>query len=180
MILQHMNVTALMALLVCGLGCSYESAESLYSDAQQHVRDGELSAAVTLYQKIIAEYPDTPAAERAQKGIMLYRDLDRIEQNFPIRQAKDKLIETGRAVLLYQSRKGRWPERLGDLTPDYLRTEALDPWGRQLVYMVKRDGKGGFLLASLGSDGATGGSGEAIDMFIEDGRLVDRPSVNWP
>jgi len=83
-------------------------------------------------------------------------------------------------VLLYQSKTGRWPERLAELTPDYLRTVPLDPWGRQLVYMEKKGGKGGFLLATLGSDGASGGSGEAIDMFIEDGKLVNKPSVNWP
>jgi hypothetical protein len=174
-------VISLLILMMLGmLYCNRESADSLYRDAQQHVRDGELDAAVALYKKIIADYADTPTAERARKEMGLYRDLARIEQNFPVRQAKDRLIEAGRAVLLYHNTHRRWPERLADLVPEFLETEPVDPWGRQLVYMRKKQADDGFLLVMLGSDGASGGAGEAIDLFIEDGALVESPSVRWP
>jgi len=174
------SVLVISLFMLSMLYCNRESADSLYRDAQQHVRDGQLDEAVTLYKKIIADYADTPTADRARKEMGLYRDLARIEQNFPVRQAKDRLIEAGRAVLLFHNTHRRWPGQLAELVPGFLEAVPLDPWGRQLVYMRKKQGDGGFLLVMLGSDGASGGTGEAIDLFIEDGVLVEQPSVRWP
>ena len=40
-----------------------------------------------------------------------------------------------------------------------------DPWGR--AYLFKPDGKGGFQVATYGSDGKPGGEGPAADVWVQ-------------
>ena len=89
------------------------------------------------------------------------------------------MIRTGRAIYRYEDRRRRWPATLGDLVPKYLSEAPIDPWGRELVYLVKPRRRG-YVLGCYGADGRPGGEGEARDWYIEDGRFVGQPSVPLP
>ena len=61
------------------------------------------------------------------------------------------------------------PQSLDDLKPRFVEEEPIDPWGRRFLYRVR--GRR-YVLASLGSDGEVGGTDDARDWYIEDGRFV--------
>jgi len=171
----------MLAWMFLSVGCESDDdkADALYRQANDHVKAGNLEQAVVLFDQVIREYPDSEATLRARENVAMYRDLTRAEDNFSIRRAEDALVHASRAVQRYQSKRGRWPERLADLVPTYMTAIPHDPWGNPLLYRPKTGGRG-FLMACLGSDGKVGGSGEARDLFIEDAALVGSPSVAWP
>lgn len=165
--------------LVATLACSREAkAERLYEEALEKVESGELRQAVELFEETVRLYPDTEAAKRAREDVTLYRGLADAELMYPLRRAREEVVRTARALQRFRDRRRRWPEHLEQLMPDYVSQLPMDPWGRVLLY--KRKGKRGYALATLGSDGALGGRGEAADLFVEDGSFVRSPSVSWP
>lgn len=62
-----------------------------------------------------------------------------------------KTIENG--ALLFRSEHARWPARLEELVPRYLKDLHADPWGHP--YAVFR-GEGGMAIVSAGRDGELG------------------------
>jgi len=168
-----------LALIVMLAACGADGSEELYRQATDHVREGELLQAVELLERLVDDYPDSPRVGRALEDLELYRDLARVEQNFPVQQAEATLVKTARALERYRQQRGGWPQGLDDLIPQYLTETPLDPWGRPLSYRRKLRGSG-FLLACLGADGEPGGSGPAVDLYVEDGMMVSAPSVSWP
>ena len=110
-------------------------------------------------------------AERAQ--------LQQVLDTYPVRRVRDQMISTGRAIYRYEDRHRRWPKSLGELVPKYLSEAPIDPWGRELVYLVKPRRRG-YVLGCYGANGRPGGEGEARDWYIEDGRFVRQPSVTLP
>ena len=63
------------------------------------------------------------------------------------------------------------------MLPDLLGEPPIDPWGRPLFYQRKPRGRG-YVLSCYGSDGRRGGSGDAADIFVEDGEFVGNPSTD--
>lgn len=162
------------------LSCGREGrAQALYDEAQEHVERSEFVEAVTLYEKILDKYPGTDVADKASKEIELYRGLSLAVDTYPVRRVRDQMIRTGRSIYRFEDRHRRWPKSLGELVPKYLDEEPVDPWGRDLVYLVKPRRRG-YVLGCYGADGRPGGEGEARDWYIEDGRFVGRPSVALP
>ena len=173
---------ALLALscLLLLVGCSGEgAANKLLEQANTQVDAGEIEQAVALLERIEAEHPTTQAARQARELVDFYRNLARAEDLFPHRQTRDKMIQVGRAVFLYQERRGRFPAALEDLVPRHLDAAPVDSWGQPLIYTRTRNGRG-YLIASLGGDLAPGGSGADADLFLEDGRFTDAPKVPLP
>jgi hypothetical protein len=175
---------ALLAMLIVVstmTGCTSREDKSrkLYEQAQQHIQRSEFVEAVKLYEEIMDRYPGTTSADKASREVSLYRGLSLAVDTYPVRRVKDQMVTTGRAVYLYEARRGRWPQALSDLVPDYLSEAPVDPWGRELIYVVKSR-KRGYVLACYGADGRRGGEGEARDWYIEGGRFVDEPSVAMP
>ncbi|HXV77929.1 MAG TPA: type II secretion system protein GspG [Candidatus Polarisedimenticolaceae bacterium] len=154
-------------------GCN--KAERLYAEAHEHIERSEFAQAVALYDEIISTYPDSETAARASREVELYRGLATAVDFYPERRIYDQMIETARAIYKYENRRGRWPESLDRLTPDYLERPPIDPWGRELLYGVKPQRRG-YVLGCYGADGRLGGDGAARDWFIEDGDFVRKPS----
>ena len=91
------------------------------------------------------------------------------------------LLTLGEAVELYATQHGKYPEDLNDLLEPgkdgttVLELERIprDPWFRPFAYTPPTEGRP-FQLASLGSDGAPGGTGDGADIdlqSIREGRL---------
>ncbi len=166
------------ALASGSLGCREQSAERLYVEAGKKVEKGDLAAAIDRYERILRDYPDSRAAERAKSDLVLYRGLLDASRRFPLRRAGDVVVQTARAVERFHREKGRWPSTLDELVPAYLSSKPVDPWGRLLDYRAKVGG--GYVLGCLGADGAAGGEGENADLLVEDGKWVKGSAEGSP
>ena len=61
---------ALLSFVV--VGCTAESrSDRMHRQAKKYVKAGELDQAVQLYDRIVNEYPDTSAAERSRKEVVV-------------------------------------------------------------------------------------------------------------
>lgn len=127
-----------------------------------------------MYQQVIDRYPQSEAARRASRQIVLYRGLDEAVQRFPLREARDLMVKTARAIQSYKGRHGRPPASLDRLLPDLLAEPPIDPWGRALVYERTSGGRG-YRLSCYGADGRPGGAGEAADWHVVNGAFVRDP-----
>lgn len=162
-------------LLLAGCASEEERAGRMYDKAQSHVEEGELQSAIEIYETIVSRYPGTVTARNASRQIVLYRGLEDAVRSYPVRVARDLIVETARGIELYRRRTRRWPPDLDRLVPDYLPQLPTDPWGRVLLYQVKARGRG-YILACFGEDGEPGGEGDGADWYVEDGSFVLQPS----
>jgi hypothetical protein len=170
---------AVVGATVLGCGGRESRAQELYDEAQEHIERSEFVEAVRLYEEILDKYPGSSASDNASREIELYRGLSLAVDTYPVRRVRDQMIRTGRAIYGYEDRHRRWPKSLGELVPKYLSEAPVDPWGRELVYLVKPRRRG-YVLGCYGANGRPGGEGEARDWYIEDGRFVREPSVTLP
>ncbi len=168
---------ALVALAMLA-GCREQGADRLYRDAGRFVERGDLPAAIERYERILRDYPGTRAADRAKSDVVLYRGLLEASRKYPLRRARDLVVQTARAVERFHRERGKWPSALGELVPAYLSSEPVDPWGRLLDYRPKA--AGGYVLGCRGADGADGGSGDSADILVEDGKFVKGGSEGEP
>ena len=162
-----------VALLATSCGGRERQADRLYRKAVQAVEDGKLEEAVDLLGEVLEEYPETEIADRAEEDMKIYSGLVGAVERYPTFTARDEMILVARAIERYRYRNRKPPESLASLVPKYLESEPTDPWGSSLIYYVKSGGRK-YVLASLGSDGAEGGEGEASDIVIENGRFIKR------
>ncbi len=111
-----------------------------------------------------------PSFTVTNAGAAFFRALDipdfsgvRVGEYFSSTVDKTIQFETARRVVLtaialkrFQIKHGKWPETLGDLTPEFLRSVPIDPMdGKALKYHANADGT--FLLYSSGKDGKDDG-----------------------
>jgi hypothetical protein len=154
-------------------GCSSpeNKAEARYEEAHQAIQEERFDEAVVLFEQILKDYPNTPAAHRARQEIEVYRGLADADELYPFRVAQDAVIRVARALDRYRRRNGRYPDRLDRLVPKYLDKLPRDPWGRGLIYEAK-SGKRKYVLACYGADGASGGGGMESDIVVENGKFI--------
>jgi len=162
---------ALVCLLVfaastLSCSCSERSSEKMYRKAMQLVDDDNLDEAVKLLDVIANEYPETAAADKAGKDLVLYRGLAGAVNRFSTRQARDIMVRTARKLETYRMKRGRLPDSLEDVVPE----TPVDPWGNRLHY--DRKSRSSYSLGSYGADGIKGGLGEDADLLIRNGRFT--------
>jgi hypothetical protein len=169
---SYFTIVVLVLLVVLG-ACdrSERKAEALFERAMRHVSSDELPQAVELFNEIVERYPTTETARRARREVLLYGGLDVAVKTYPRRKARDLMVQMARAIHRSRERARGWPRSLDRLLPDLIAEPPIDPWGRPLLYEPKGRGRG-YVLACLGSDGRPGGSGDAADIFVEDGDFV--------
>ena len=177
-VLRAALVVLLVALASSGLACRSARAKKLYAEAARHVEQGDFESAVRSYEELLQKYPDTHEAELAREEVQLYRGLVTAVDLYGARKVYDLMLRTSRALYRYEQRRRSFPAALDQLAPGFLDDAPIDPWGRKLHYSAKS--RRGFVLGCYGSDGQSGGDGEARDWFIEDGRFVARPSQALP
>jgi len=144
----------------------------LYEDARRSIAANDIDGAIARYDEILQRFPDTQAAQRARDEVLLYTGLSNAKQSFPLRRTRELMVEAGRALERYHGRRRAWPDSLDELIPEYLAEPPVDPWGRMIAY--ERKGRG-YRLRCLGEDGREGGTGDAGDWLVENGRFVRVP-----
>ncbi len=72
-----------------------------------------------------------------------------------------------KAIKLYKSDTGKWPQQLEDLSEeiDDMSKAVIDPWGNHYVYQYTGSGDPPYRLGSYGADGQPGGEGDNADVF---------------
>ena len=161
-------VVSIVVSLALACGGQERRAERLWRQAQERVEKSDTDGAIALMQKLIDEYPDAEITQKARDQIVLYRGLAHAVQSYPGRQARDAMIRIARAVESFHARSGRWPTQLTEVVPSDLAEIPADPWGHPFEYAAT--GRG-YRLVCLGADGASGGSGDAEDIKVVDGRF---------
>jgi hypothetical protein len=161
------------AFLLCA-SCTEHKANRLYEQAAEHVEQSEMREAVDIYREILNRYPETDAALRARRQIVLYDGIADAVAAFPARATRELLVATARALDSYRRRNRGWPDSLDRLSPRYLEQPPIDPWGRMIVYEPEAGGRG-YKLRCYGADGRAGGDDDAADWLVEDGRFLLDP-----
>ena len=141
-------------------------ADRLWREANERVESGDTQGAVDRLQKIIDEFPDARAAEKARERIVVYRGLATAVRNYPTRRAREMMVQIARAIEAFRKEKGRAPATLDELIPATFETVPLDPWNRPFLYATTALG---YRLTCLGADGAPGGEADAEDVVVVDG-----------
>jgi hypothetical protein len=150
-------------------GGSERRAERLWRQAIERVEKGDTQGAVDRLQKILDEYPDARIAEKAREQITVYRGLATAVQDYPLRRARELMVQIARASESYQRDHGRTPATLDELVPVKIASVPNDPWGHPFLYAST--GRG-YRLTCQGADGAPGGSADSADLIVVDGAFV--------
>jgi hypothetical protein len=146
--------------------------QELFDRGSAHIEEGDYSDGVALMQRILREYPDSGLAASVRRDWDYYADLLAIEAERLPSLAADDLRRLGTAVERFRDRSGHYPRSLESLVPRTFERLPLDPWGRPYVY--RRQGRG-YVLETLGRDGAPGGAGEDRDIRVAHGVLHNAP-----
>lgn len=155
---------------ILAFGCGGERpADRLYREASRLVDEGKTAEAVERLETILRDYPDSEAANTARREITLYRGIANAVENYPVRRARDLVVQTARAVERFRADRRSVPESLEALVPRYLAESPVDPWGRALVYAATGNS---YRLSCLGADGVPGGQGESLDLVVRNGAFV--------
>ena len=89
-------------------------------------------------------------------------------------QAKHALLELGLALADYRADNRRFPLRLDELAPKYVKQAAIDPmWGEPFTY---KQTDGGYLLYSVGQNGKDDGGRTADDDHGSDDLVIRVPA----
>ena len=163
-------VAALCIALACG--GPERQADRLWRRAMDRVQRGDTGDAIVLMQKILDEYPDTAAASKARDQIVVYRGLAHAVESYPMRRARELMVQVARAVEAYKHEAGRPPAALSELVPKRIASIPEDPWGRPFTYAAS--GRS-YRLRCDGADGKDGGAGDAADLLVVDGDFVAVP-----
>jgi len=150
-------------------GGAERRAERLWRQAIEHVEKGDTQGAVDRLQKIIDEYPDTRVAEKAREQIVVYKGLATAVQDYPVRRARELMVQIARASESFRRENGRTPASLDELVPTKIASIPNDPWGHPFVYAATASG---YRLTCQGADGAPGGRAEAADLIVVDGAFL--------
>ena len=162
-------IAAGVVLIATSCGGDERRAERLWRQANERVEKGDTRGAVDTLQKIIDTYPDARIAAKAREQIVVYRGLASAVQSYPMRRAREWMVQIARAIEAFKRVRGRPPATLDELVPATFASVPVDPWNRPFSYETTARG---YRLACLGADGASGGDGDAADLLVVDGAFV--------
>ena len=95
-------------------------------------------------------------------------------------ESAKRIVVTAIALKRFQLKYGNFPEKLSDLTPEFLPSVPLDPAdGQPLSYRWNADGT--FLLYSVGENGKDDGGNPSLEKGVESPSLQwqDRHALDW-
>jgi len=162
--------TAMLVVAVVTSSCGGDErrAERLWRQAIACVEKGDTQGAVDRLQKIIDTFPDSEVAERARDQIIVYRGLATAVENYPMRRARELMVQIARAIESFRRENRRSPATLDELVPAKLTSVPLDPWDRPFQYETTSRG---YRLRCLGASGAPQGSAAAAGLLVVDGEF---------
>ena len=172
-------VVLCLILVLCTIACADDEtkARRLEAKAIIAIEEQRLQEAIVLYRNVIDRFPGTETASHARDRITFLSGLSHSVTSFPLRTARDLMVETARAVERYRWTRGRYPDKLDDLLPKLLGQSPIDPWGRTLQYERRHNG---YSLSCFGADGLSGGESDASDLVVVNGEFRSDPTHEGP
>ena len=165
-------------LLLLPAGCSGESAaERAFEEATSRQGERPLGQVREQLQQIIARWPETHAARKAQRELEWVETLLAAEARGPSLLAWDAVREVASAAEKFRLAHGRYPARLSEMVPRFLDGVVRDPWGFDVDYHRTRKG---YQVVCYGEDGIPGGSDLGTDLVIDTGQVVRGPRTATP
>jgi len=159
----------LIALALVACGGTERRAERLWRHALDQVEKGDTEGAVETLQRLIRDYPDADIAAKARDQVVVYQGLAHAVKSYPMRRARESMIQIARAIEAFKAASGRPPASLDVLVPAPFAELPRDPWDRAFVY---EPAARGYRLRCHGADGASGGTGDAADLLVVNGEFV--------
>ena len=165
-------LTALAVITASSCGGDERRAQRLWRQAIEHVEKGDTQGAVDRLQALIDTFPDTRAAEKARAQIVVYRGLATAVENYPLRRARELMVQLARAIENFRRDSGRVPVTLEELVPAAMASVPNDPWDRPFVYETTA---GSYRLKCAGSKGQVGGVPASEGLLVVDGEFQSVP-----
>jgi hypothetical protein len=159
---------ALLSLTTSSCDGNERRAERLWRQAIACVEKGDTQCGVDRLQKLLDTYPDSQIAEKARAQIIVYRGLASAVENYPMRRARELMVQISRAIESFRRERGRPPATLADLVPAKLSSVPNDPWERPFLYETTARG---YRLRCRGAEGAPAGSAAAAGLLVVDGEF---------
>ena len=171
----HIDVVLCLLAVFGTAGCVDDEtkARRLANKAVALVEEQRFDDAIELYRDVIDRFPETETARNARDRVTFLSGLSHSVTSFPLRTARDLMVETARAVQRYRRTRGRYPDKLDDLLPKLLDESPIDPWGRPLQYEPLRNG---YRLSCFGADGLRGGNDASSDFVVVNGEFRSDPT----
>jgi hypothetical protein len=157
-----------LVLTTSSCGGRERHAERLWRQAIACVEKGDTQGAVDRLQKIIDTFPDSQVATKAREQIIVYRGLQTAVENYPMRRARELMVQIARAIESFRHENGRAPAALDDLVPARLASVPRDPWDRPFLYETTARG---YRLRCRGVEGAPEGAAESAGLLVVDGEF---------
>jgi len=160
--------TVLLMITASSCGGDERHAERLWRQAIERVEKGDTQGAVDRLQKLIDTFPDSRAADKAREQIVVYQGLATAVENYPLRRARELMVQLARAIEIFRRDNGRAPVTLDELAPARMASVPKDPWDRSFLYETTASG---YRLRCLGAKGLPGGVAGAEGLLVVDGEF---------
>ncbi len=178
MISRFLTLLILVVFLGTLTSCVGEKEdELLLAKARKLQEETKYEEAISLYENLISQFPESPFLDEARKGITFSNDMITISRKTLAMNAVEDLKMLAHACEQYKSKNGQYPDSLDSLVPDFIKAIPVDPWGNNYYYKVKSSGtkeNNAYNLASFGQDGIPGGEEDNIDQIVEDGEFIQK------
>ena len=163
-------VVLMVRLVITASSCGGDErrAQRLWRQAIEHVEKGDTQGAVDRLQTLIDTFPDTRAAEKARGQIVVYRGLATAIENYPLRRARELMVQLARAIESFRRTSGRVPARLEELVPVTMASVPNDPWDRPFLYETTA---GSYRLKCLGAMEPGGSAAASAALVVVDGEF---------
>ena len=155
-------------LMASSCGGDERHAERLWRQAIERVEKGDTRGAVDRLQKLIDAFPDSRAADKAREQIVVYQGLATAVENYPLRRARELMVQLARAIEIFRRDTRRAPVTLDELVPARMASIPKDPWGRSFLYETTASG---YRLRCLGAKGSPGGVAASKGLLVVDGEF---------
>ena len=161
-------LAAAVAIVLAG-ACAEWRSERAYGRVIDRIDEAEPSDLRERLVQIEKRWPGTDAAAKASREIEWIDDLRHISARAPALMAWDAVREVANGVERFKLRHGRYPDRIDELVPRFLREPVVDLWDNPVQYQRHAHG---YRVICFGEDGIPGGTGLASDVLVETGREV--------
>ena len=110
---------------------------------------------VAQFESSLLKDPDSRTEEAAKTiaellAVIALPNLAKAVEHYCLPEAKFRALLAAAAIRVYMEEKGRFPDTLSDLVPEYLASVPIDPWSQDVLKYVKTKEK--ILVYSFGPD----------------------------
>lgn len=157
-----------LVITVSSCGGDERRAQRLWRQAIERVEKGDTQGAVDRLQKLIDTFPDSSAATKARAQIVVYQGLATAVENYPLRRARELMVQLSRSIETFRRETGHVPSTLDELVPALMPSVPKDPWDRPFGYEPTARG---YRLTCLGAKEKTAAGVSPGGLCVVDGEF---------